>query len=44
MLVVEDEPNIRDLIALHLKLEGLTTVDVADGNDALRLARANRSI
>jgi DNA-binding response OmpR family regulator len=39
VLVVEDEPHIRDLITLHLKLEGLTPIAVGDGNDALRLAR-----
>jgi len=39
VLVVEDEPHIRDLIALHLKLEGLTAVAVGDGNEGLRLAR-----
>ncbi len=39
VLVVEDEPHIRDLIALHLKLEGLTPVAVGDGSEALRLAR-----
>jgi DNA-binding response OmpR family regulator len=41
VLVVEDEPNIRDLIALHLQLEGLTPIAVADGNEALRRARAD---
>jgi DNA-binding response OmpR family regulator len=40
VLVVEDEPHIRDLIALHLGLEGLTPVAVGDGNEGLRLARA----
>ena len=35
-LVVEDEPNIRELVELHLKLEGLTVTSVADGEDALR--------
>jgi DNA-binding response OmpR family regulator len=39
VLVVEDEPHIRDLIALHLNLEGLTPVAVGDGNEGLRLAR-----
>jgi two-component system OmpR family response regulator len=39
VLVVEDEPHIRDLIALHLQLEGLTPVAVGDGNEGLRLAR-----
>lgn len=40
MLVVEDEPAIRELIGLHLKLEGYGVVPSADGNEALRLARA----
>ncbi len=40
VLVVEDEPHIRDLIALHLKLEGLTPVAVGDGSEGLRLARS----
>jgi DNA-binding response OmpR family regulator len=39
VLVVEDEPHIRDLIALHLKLEGLTPVAVGDGTEGLQLAR-----
>jgi two-component system, OmpR family, KDP operon response regulator KdpE len=40
VLVVEDEPHIRDLIALHLTLEGLKPVAVGDGEEGLRLARA----
>jgi two-component system, OmpR family, alkaline phosphatase synthesis response regulator PhoP len=40
VLVVEDEPHIRDLIALHLKLEGLTPVAVGDGTEGLQLARS----
>jgi two-component system, OmpR family, alkaline phosphatase synthesis response regulator PhoP len=39
VLVVEDEPHIRDLIALHLKLEGLTVSAVGDGEEGLRLAK-----
>jgi two-component system, OmpR family, response regulator len=39
VLVVEDEPHIRDLIALHLKLEGLTPVAVGDGTEGLAMAR-----
>ena len=39
VLVVEDEAHIRDLIQLHLGLEGLEIEPVADGRDAL--ARAN---
>ena len=41
-LVVEDEPAIRELIALHLKLEGYGVVPSGDGTEALRLARAER--
>ena len=40
VLVVEDEPHIRDLIALHLSLEGLKPIAVGDGDEGLRLARA----
>lgn len=39
VLVVEDEPHIRDLVALHLGLEGFHPVPVGDGQEALRLAR-----
>ena len=38
ILVVEDEPNIRDLVCLHLGLEGYTCVPVADGKEAMSLA------
>ena len=37
-LVVEDEPNIRELVSLHLGLEGLTVTTAADGDEALRFA------
>jgi DNA-binding response OmpR family regulator len=40
VLIVEDEPHLRDLVALHLGLEGLSPRSVGDGNEALRLARA----
>jgi DNA-binding response OmpR family regulator len=39
VLVVEDDEHIRDLVLLHLRLEGLSPVAVGDGNEALRLAR-----
>jgi DNA-binding response OmpR family regulator len=39
VLIVEDEPHIRDLVALHLRLEGLAIVAVGDGNEALRHTR-----
>jgi len=42
VLVVEDEANIRELIALHLRLEKLTAVEAADGSVALELARGRR--
>ncbi len=40
VLVVEDDPNIRDLVVLHLGLEGLTTATAADGDTALGMAKA----
>jgi DNA-binding response OmpR family regulator len=39
VLVVEDEPNIRDLVALHLGLDGMRTTTLGDGYDALQLAK-----
>jgi len=42
VLVVEDEPNIRELVSLHLRLENLTPVEVADGTTGLERARAER--
>ena len=36
-LVVEDEPNIRELISLHLGLEGLQVRTAVDGEAALRM-------
>jgi DNA-binding response OmpR family regulator len=40
VLVVEDDPNIRDLVVLHLGLEGLSAETAADGQVALDMARA----
>jgi DNA-binding response OmpR family regulator len=42
VLVVEDEPNIRELVCLHLGLEGCACEGVGDGRDALRRAEAER--
>jgi DNA-binding response OmpR family regulator len=39
-LLVEDETAIRDLVALHLDLEGLDVTALADGRRALNLARS----
>ena len=41
VLLVEDDQHIRELVELHLQLEGLTVVSVADGNDALARARTD---
>lgn len=42
MLVVEDEPNIRDLVCLHLGHEGYACEGVGDGQTALERAGADR--
>jgi DNA-binding response OmpR family regulator len=42
VLVVEDDEAIRELIALHLKLEGFAVLPAADGSEALRLAKSER--
>ena len=40
VLVVEDDAAIRELLRLHLALAGLEVVELADGNQALALARS----
>jgi DNA-binding response OmpR family regulator len=42
VLVVEDEPNIRELVCLHLGLEGYACEGVGDGQEALARAEAER--
>jgi DNA-binding response OmpR family regulator len=42
VLVVEDEANIRELVALHLRLERTDPVEAADGHAGLALARQRR--
>jgi DNA-binding response OmpR family regulator len=42
VLVVEDEPNIRELVCLHLGLEGYTCDAVGDGQDALKRTERER--
>jgi len=39
-LVVEDEPHIRELVALHLGLEGLHVTQVGAGDEALRFTES----
>jgi two-component system OmpR family response regulator/two-component system alkaline phosphatase synthesis response regulator PhoP len=42
VLVVEDEPNIRELVCLHLGLEGYDCAGVGDGPEALRRTEDER--
>jgi len=42
VLVVEDEPHIRELVCLHLGLEGYACEGVGDGQNALKRAEAER--
>jgi len=42
VLVVEDEPNIRELVCLHLGLEGYACDGVGDGREALTRAENQR--
>ena len=39
VLVVEDEPSVRELLRLHLELGGFEIEESADGRDALRRLR-----
>src|SRR5262245_7776584 len=42
VLVVEDEPHIRELVVLHLGLDGLSTVEARAGDEALRAIENDR--
>ena len=42
VLVVEDEPNIRELVCLHLRHEGYGCEGLADGREALTKVEAER--
>jgi DNA-binding response OmpR family regulator len=42
VLIVEDEPHIRELVCLHLGLEGYACHGVADGQEALERTEAER--
>ncbi|CAN5653736.1 response regulator transcription factor [soil metagenome] len=41
VLVVEDDPNIRDLISLHLRVEGFDVTPVGDGREGLERTRTD---
>ncbi|MDR2745202.1 MAG: response regulator transcription factor [Desulfovibrio sp.] len=42
VLIVEDEEDIRELLSLHLKQEGFTVLEAADGALALKLAEKRK--
>ena len=42
ILVVDDEPNIREVVGRYLRREGYVVVPAADGEEALRLYRRER--
>jgi DNA-binding response OmpR family regulator len=42
VLVIEDEARIRELVSLHLQLEGLTPTEAIDGDSGLTLARSRK--
>lgn len=42
ILVVDDEQDIRDLLVFNLKREGYATLEAADGQAALELARSRK--
>ncbi len=42
ILLVDDEPNIREVVGLYLRLEGYTVVEATDGDEALELYRRHR--
>ena len=42
VLVVDDEPSIRELVQVALKFHGCAVTTAATGHDALRLADSNR--
>lgn len=42
VLLVEDEADVRELMLIHLKREGLETTAVENGEEALKLLQANQ--
>jgi len=42
ILVVDDEPNIREVVGLYLRRDGHAVVEAADGEEALELYRRTR--
>ncbi len=42
ILVVDDEPNIREIVGLYLRGEGYEVLSAADGEEGLELYRRGR--
>jgi DNA-binding response OmpR family regulator len=42
ILVVDDEPNIREVVSLYLRRDGHSVISAADGEEALRLYRQSQ--
>jgi DNA-binding response OmpR family regulator len=42
ILVVDDEPNIREVVSLYLRRDGHSVITAADGEEALRLYRQSQ--
>lgn len=42
ILIVDDDPNVREVVEMYLRREGHGIVSAADGPEALRLYRLNR--
>ncbi|MDQ3377611.1 MAG: response regulator, partial [Actinomycetota bacterium] len=40
VLIVDDEPNIREVVGLYLRRDGHEVVSAADGEEALELFRS----
>ena len=39
ILIVDDEPDIREVVSLYLRRDGHSVIPAADGEEALRLYR-----
>lgn len=37
LLIVDDDPHIRELIALHMRMEGFDLLEASNGQDAIRM-------
>jgi DNA-binding response OmpR family regulator len=42
VLLVDDEPNIREVVGLYLRREGYTAIEAADGEEAVEMYRRHR--